>query len=102
MTSTKVRCRNWAQEEKKLFATVLADANNRFAVLKDQPKKKQPTTKHLIMLKKNVDRERGKKDFKDKNEEGNFCNKNRDLQSHSALETSINKLRRKYTSLKAE
>ena len=35
MSSTKVRCRNWAQEEKKLFATVLADANNRFAVLKD-------------------------------------------------------------------
>ena len=54
------------------------------------------------MLKKIFDREQGKKDFKDKNEEGNFCNKNRDLQSYSALDTSINKLRRKYTSLKAE
>ena len=48
------------------------------------------------------DRERGKKDFKDKNEEGNFCNKNRDLQSYSALDTPVNKLRRKYTSLKQE
>ena len=54
------------------------------------------------MLKKIFDREQGKKDFKDKNEEGNFFNKNRDLQSYSALDTSINKLRRKYTSLKAE
>ena len=54
------------------------------------------------MLKRIFDRERGKKDFKDKNEEGNFCYKNRDLQSYSALDTSINKLRRKYTSLKAE
>ena len=34
MSSTKVRCRNSAPEEKKLFA-VLADANNRFAVVKD-------------------------------------------------------------------
>ena len=54
------------------------------------------------MLKKIFNRERGKKDFKDKNEEGNFCNKNGDLQSYSALDTSVNKLRRKYTSLKAE
>ena len=54
------------------------------------------------MLKKIFNREQGKKDFKDKNEEGNFCNKNRDLQSYSALDTSVNKLRRKYTSLNAE
>ena len=54
------------------------------------------------MFKKILDRERGKKDFKSKNEEGNFCNKNGDFQSYSALDTSVNKLRRKYTSLKAE
>ena len=54
------------------------------------------------MFKKILDRERGKKDFKGKNEEGNFCNKNGDFQSYSALDTSVNKLRRKYTSLKAE
>ena len=54
------------------------------------------------MLKKIFDRERGNKDFKDKNEEGNICNKNGDLQSYSALDTSVNKLRRKYTSFKAE
>ena len=36
-SSTKVRCRNWAPEEIKLFANILADANNRFAVLKDWP-----------------------------------------------------------------
>ena len=35
MSSTKVRCRNWVPEVTKLFANVLADANNRFAVLKD-------------------------------------------------------------------
>ena len=54
------------------------------------------------MFKKILDRERGKKDFKGKNEEGNFCNKNGDFHSYSALDTSVNKLRRKYTSLKAE
>ena len=41
-------------------------------------------------------------DFKDENEEKNFCNKNRDLQSYSPLDTTVTKLRRKYTSLKAE
>ena len=40
-------------------------------------------------------------DFKDKNEK-KFCNKNRDLQSCSPLDTTVTKLRRKYTSLKAE
>ena len=54
------------------------------------------------MLKNIFDRERGKKDFKDKNEEGNFCNKNEDLQSYSVLDTTVNKLRRNYTSLTAE
>ena len=56
----------------------------------------------MNILKKIFDREQGKKEFKDKNEGRNFCKKNRDLRSCSPLNTSVNKLRRKYTSLKPE
>ena len=93
MRRAKVHCLNWTPEKTELFANVLADEDNQFAAsLERLALKKQPTTKYLIILKKIVDRERGKNDFKDKNEERNFCNKNWDLQSYSPLDISVNKL----------
>ena len=78
MSSAKVRCCNWTLDETELFVHVLADEDNRFAAsLERLALKKQPTTKYIFDHIKNIfDRERGKKDFKDKNEEMKFCNKN--------------------------
>ena len=103
MSSAKVRCRNWTPEETELFANVLADEDNRFAAsLERLALKKAANNKVFDHIKIIFDRERGKKDFKDKNEEKNCCNKNGDFQGYSPLDTSVTKLRRKYTSLKAE
>ena len=65
---------------KKLFANVLAHEDNRFAAsLERLALKKAPNNKVFGHIEKIFDREQGKKDFKDKNEERNFCNKNGDL-----------------------
>ena len=100
MSSAKLRCRNQTPEETELFANVLADKDNRFAAnLVRLALKKAVNNKVFDHIKKIFDRERGKEDFKDKNEEKNFCNKNGDLQSSLPLDAS---LRGKYTSLNAE
>ena len=65
---------------KQLFANFLADEDNRFtASFERLVLKKAPNNKVFDHIEKIFDREQGKKDFKEKNEERNFCNKNGDL-----------------------
>ena len=56
----------------------------------------------MIILKKSFIESEVRRILKTKTKNKNFCNKNRDLQSYSPLDTTVTKLRRKYTSLKAE
>ena len=103
MSRMKVRCGNWTLEETELIANVLAGKDNRFVASLERLALKIATNKEVFdHIKKIFNRERRKKDFKVQNEERHFCNKNGDLQSYSPLDTSVNKLRRKYTNLTAE
>ena len=88
MSGAKVRCRNWTPEETELFSNVLTDEDNRLAASLERLALKEAASNEVFdHIKRIFDRERGKKDFKDKNEETNFCNKNGDLQSYSPLNT---------------
>ena len=103
MSSAKVRCRNWTPEETELFANVLADEDNRFtASLEWLASKKTANNKVFDHIKKSLIESEVRRILMTKNEERNFCNKNGDLQRYSPLWYIVNKLRRKYTSLKAE
>ena len=63
--------------KKQLFDNVLADKDFRFAAsLERLALKKAPNNKVFDHIEKIFDREQGNKDFKDKNEERNVCNKN--------------------------
>ena len=99
----KQRCRNWTNEETELFATILADEENQFALpLERLAPKKAANNEVFEHVKCSFNKERVNNDFKKMNEENTFTNDKGELQKYPPLDASILKLRRKYTGLKAE
>ena len=99
----KVRPRNWTGQETKLFADILADDENNFCeCLEHLALKKSANNELFASLKSIFDSSLSDEDFKELNELATFLNEDGEVVPYEPLDTSIVKLRRKYTSLKAE
>ena len=98
----KLRCRKWTEEEMELFAAVLTDDENCFAAnLERLAFKKSANNEVFLHVKKIFDRELKKDEFKIKNEESNFTRRGV-VFKYDELDTSIDKIRRKYSTMKTE
>ena len=98
----KARSRNWTDNELEEFAKVLADDENAFAVsLEKLALKKSANNEVFSQIKIAFDRALRDPDFKKKNEELHFKQKDGKILEYSILDTSEDKLRKKYANLKA-
>ena len=89
--------------EVTLFAEVLADEEHNFAAaLEELALKKLAKNDVFTLIQKIFDRKRGKNHFIEVNEGENFTNAKGVVSEYTPLDTSLEKLHRKYTTLKAE
>ena len=95
-----IRARNWTSAEVTLCAEVLVDEEYNFAAaLEEHALKKAANNEIFTLIQKIFDQKRRKNHFIEVNEAENFCKCKRE---YTPLDTSLEKLRRKYTTLKAE
>ena len=98
-----IRARNWTSAEVTLFAEVLADKEHNFAAaLEEVVLKKAANNEVFTLIQKIFDQKRRENHFIEVNEAENFTNAKGVVSEYTPLDTSLEKLRRKYTTLKAE
>ena len=88
-----IRARNWTSAEVTLFAEVLADEEHNFAAALEDA---------FRLIQKLFDQRRRENYFIEVNEAENFTNAKGVVSEYTPSDTSLEKLRRKYTTLKAE
>ena len=102
-TVTIPRNRKWTEEENELFAKILSSDENSFASsLERLALKKSSNNEVFSHIKRILDSELKKKEFKNMNEFKNFRDKTDAVITYERLDTSLAKLRKKYTNLKGE
>lgn len=102
-STKKKRSRNWTTDEINLYATVLADdSENVSRSLEELALKRSANNPVFESLKKCFDRELKAEEFVKANELNNFKDKYGNTMEYEDLDTSIQKLRRKYLTLKAD
>lgn len=99
---TKKNSRRWTQEETELFAQILSDPDNGFAESLERLALKKSSNNEVFMYIQQEFVKALKLDpFKEMNEK-NFQDKSGNILEHAELDTSIEKLRVKYKTLKQE
>ena len=98
----QARSQNWTDNESEEFAKVLADNETAFVVsLEKDALKKSANSEVFSQIKIAFDRALRDPDFKKKNEELHFKQKDGKILQYSILDTSEDKLKKKYANLKA-
>ena len=98
-----IRTRNWTSAEVTLFAEVLADEEHNFAAsLEEIALKRAANNEAFTLIQKIFDQKRRENHFIEVNEAENFTNAKGVVSEYTPSDTSLEKLRRKYTTLKAE
>ena len=98
-----IRARNWTSAEITLFAEVLADEEHNFATaLEELALKKAAYNNVFTLIQKIFDEKRRENHLIEVNEAENFTNAKGVVSEYTPLDTSLEKLHRKYTTLKAE
>ena len=98
-----IRARNWTSAEVTLFAEVLADEEHHFAAaLEELALKKAASNEVFTLIQKIFHQKLRENHFIEVNEAENFTNAKGVASEYTPLDTSLEKLRRKYTTLKAE
>ena len=98
-----IRTRNWTSAEVTLFAEVLADEEHNFAAsLEELALKRAANNEAFTLIQKIFDQKRRENHFIEVNEAENFTNAKGVVSEYTPSDTSLEKLRRKYTTLKAE
>ena len=98
-----ITARNWTSAEVTLIAEVLGDEEHNLLLLsKNLPWNEAGNNKVSTLPQKIFDHKRRENYFIEFNEVENFTNAKRVVSKYTPLDTSLQKLRRKYTTLKAE
>ena len=98
-----IRARNWTSVEVTLFAGVLADEEHNFATaLEEHALKKAANDEAFTLIQKIFDQKRRENHFIEVNKVESFTNAKGVVSEYTPLDTSLGKLCRKYTTLKAE
>ena len=98
-----IRARNWTSAEVTLFAEVLADEEHHFAAaLEELALKKAASNEVFTLIQKIFHQKLRENHFIEVNEAENFTNAKGVASEYTPLDTSLEKLRRKYTTLKVE
>ena len=96
------RARNWTSAEVTLFAEVLADEeHNLAAALEKLALRKAVNNEVFTLIQKIFDPKRRENHFIEVNEAENFTNAKGVVSEYALLDTSLEKLLRRYTTLKA-
>ena len=97
------RCRKWTEDELEQYSIVLSDEENCFAATLEKLALKKSSNNEVFMhVKKLFDKILHDPDFKTQNEKNNFHLKDGTVMKYLSIDTSIEKLRRKYANLKTE
>ena len=95
--------RNWTSTEVTLFAEVLVDEEHNFdAALEELAMTKAANNEVFTLIQKIFDQKRRESHFIEVNEVENFTNEKGVISEYTSLDTSLEKLGRKFTTLKAE
>ena len=98
-----IRARNWTSTEVTLFGEVLAEEEDNFAAaLEELALKKVANNEVFTLIQKIFDQKGRENDFTEVNEAKNFTNAKGVVREYTPLDTALEKLRRKYATLKAE
>ena len=98
-----VRARNWISAAVTLLAEVLTDEEHNFAAaLEELTLKKAANNEVFTLIQKIFDQQRRENHFIEVNEAENFQNAKGVVSEYTLLDTSLEKLRSKYTTLKAQ
>ena len=98
-----IRTRNCTSAEVISFAEVLADEEHNFAAAPEElVLKKAANNEVFTLIQKIFDQKSRENHFIEVNEAENFTNAKGVVSEYTPLDTSLEKLRRKYTTLKAE
>ena len=97
-----IRARNWTSAEVTLFPEVLADKEHNFAAaLEEVVLKKAANNEVFTLIQKIFDQKSRENHFIEVNEAENFTNAKGVVSEYALLDTSLEKLLRRYTTLKA-
>ena len=97
------RARNWTSAEVTSFAEVLAGEEHNFAAaLEELALKKAASNEVFTLIQKIFDQQRRENHFIEVNKAENFTNAKGVVSEYTLVDTLLEKLRRKYTTLKAE
>ena len=98
-----IGARNWTSAEVTLFPEVLADKEHNFAAaLEEVALKKAANNEVFTLIQKIFDQKRRENHFIEVIETENFKNAKGGVSNYTPLDTSLKKLRRKYTTLKVK
>ena len=98
-----IRATNWTSTEVTLFAEVLADEEDNFADgLEELALKKVANNEVFTLIQRIFDQKGRENDFIEVDEAESFRNVKGAVREYTPLDTALEKLRRKYTTLKAE
>ena len=99
-----IRTRNWTSAEVTLFTEVLADEEHNFAAALEELALKKVANNEVLTqnTQKIFDQKLKENDFMEVNEAENVTIAKGVVSEYTPLDTSLEKLRRKYTTLKAE
>ena len=98
-----IRARKWTSAEVTQFAKVLVDKEYKFeAALEELARKKETNNEVFTLIQKIFDQKGRQNNFMEVNEAENFTNPNGVVSEYTPLDTSLEKLRRKYTTTKTE
>ena len=98
-----IRARNWTSAEVTLFPEVLADKEHNFAAaLEEVVLKKAANNEVFTLIQKIFDQKRRENHFIEVIDTENFTNAKGGVSDYTPLDTSLEKLRRKYTTLKVK
>ena len=97
------RCRKWTDEEVEVYAIILGDSEHSFALnLEKLAMKKRSNKEMFLHIKKYLDKSFKSEEFIARNESNNFKAKDGHVIDYEPVDTSVIKLRKKYTNLKTE
>ena len=98
-----IRCRKWTDEEVEIYAIILGDSEHSFALnLEKLAMKKRSNKETFLHIKKYLDKSFKSEEFIARNESNNFKAKDGHVIDYEPVDTSVIKLRKKYTNLKTE
>ena len=98
-----MRSRKWTEEENELYAKILSSDENSFASSLERLALKNSSNNEVFLhIKRILDCEIKKKEFKTLNEMKNLRDGKNTVIAYDRLDTSLAKLRKKYTNLKSE